>query len=89
MRIVHYMTLSVVECPSKQEGVSKMEKIMLQVEGMTCAHCEKAVKTALLELGAKAVKAWAKKKTVEVTFSPDAVTQEEIKNEIKEMGYRV
>ena len=66
-----------------------MEKITLQVEGMTCAHCEKAVVNALTDLGAKAVKASAKKKTVEVTFDPGVVTKEAIQAEIKEMGYHV
>ena len=66
-----------------------MEKAMLQVEGMTCAHCEKAVKNALTDLGAKTVKASAKKKTVEVVFDAGVVTLDEIKKEIKEMGYLV
>ena len=66
-----------------------MQKITLQVEGMTCAHCEKAVINALSDLGVKTVKASAKKKTVDVTFSADTVTLEEIKAEIKEMGYHV
>ena len=66
-----------------------MQKITLQVEGMSCAHCEKAVVNALTDLGAKSVKASAKKKTVEVTFSPEIITQQEIEAEIKEMGYHV
>ena len=65
-----------------------MEKVILQVEGMSCAHCEKAVINALTDLGAKSVKASAKKQTVEVVFSGD-LTLEEIKNEIKELGYHV
>ena len=66
-----------------------MQKIILEVEGMTCAHCEKAVNNALLDLGAKTVKASARKQTVEVVFSPDLVSPEDIKAEIKEMGYIV
>lgn len=65
-----------------------MEKVILQVEGMSCAHCEKAVINAITDLGAKSVKASAKKQTVEVVFSGD-LTLEEIKNEIKELGYHV
>jgi len=66
-----------------------MEKITLQVEGMTCAHCEKAVNNALSDLGVKTVKASAKRRTVDVIFSPDTISLEEIKTEIKEMGYHV
>ena len=66
-----------------------METIILQVEGMSCAHCEKAVVNALTDLGVKRVKASAKKKRVEVVFSPDAVDLERIKGEILEIGYQV
>jgi copper chaperone len=64
-----------------------MEKITLQVEGMSCGHCEKAVTNALTGLGATKVKASARKKTVEVTFDPKVLTTEDIKNEIIEAGY--
>jgi len=66
-----------------------MQKITLEVQGMTCAHCERAVQNALSDLGAKTVKASAKKGSVDITFSPETVTLEEIKAEIKEMGYHV
>jgi len=66
-----------------------MQKITLEVEGMTCAHCEKAVVNALTDLGVKSVKASAKKKTVDITFSPETITLDEIKAEIKEIGYHV
>jgi len=66
-----------------------MEKITLQVEGMSCAHCEKAVKNALMDLGVKNVNASAKKNTVEVTFSTDKISLEDIKAEITEIGYSV
>jgi len=66
-----------------------MQKITLKVEGMTCAHCEKAVINALTDLGVKTVKASARKHTVDVVFSPDTITLEDIKAEIKEMGYHV
>jgi len=66
-----------------------MERIILEVTGMSCAHCEKAVKNALEDLGVKKVNASAKKNIVEVTFDPQAVNQEQIKSEIKELGYHV
>ncbi|MCL2405617.1 MAG: hypothetical protein FWC92_08730 [Defluviitaleaceae bacterium] len=41
------------------------------------------------DLGVKAVKASAKKKTVDIVFNPETITLEEIKTEIKEIGYHV
>ena len=66
-----------------------MEKITIQVQGMSCAHCEKAVKNALMDMGVKSVTASAKNNTVEVTFLPDKISLEKIKAEIVEMGYQV
>ena len=66
-----------------------MEKIVLHVEGMSCAHCEKAVTNALTDMGAKKVKASAKKNSVEITFAPDVLSIDEITKEIKELGYHV
>jgi len=67
----------------------EMEKITIQVQGMSCAHCEKAVKNALMDMGVKSVTASAKNNTVEVTFLPDKISLEKIKAEIVEMGYQV
>jgi len=66
-----------------------MQKVTLDVEGMTCTHCEKAVVNALTDLGVKSVKASAKKRTVDLVFAPEIVSLEEIKAEIKEIGYHV
>jgi len=64
-----------------------MEKITLQVMGMNCAHCEKAVINALTDMGAKNVAVSAQSSTVEVTYDPANVTLDSIKNEINDMGY--
>ena len=66
-----------------------MEKIKLLVNGMSCAHCEKAVINALTDIGVESVKASAKKNTVEVKFALDKINLEKIKAEIKELGYDV
>ena len=66
-----------------------MEKAVLQVQGMSCGHCEKAVKDALIGIGVKTVKASAKNNTVEVGFAAENITLEVIKNEIRELGYHV
>jgi len=64
-----------------------MDKIILNVTGMSCAHCEKAVTNALEDLGATNVSASAANNTVAFTHDPAALSLEAIKNEIKEMGY--
>jgi len=65
-----------------------MEIITLNVTGMSCAHCEKAVKNALEDLGALNVIASAKKNMVELSM-PSNVSMDTLKNEILEMGYNV
>lgn len=64
-------------------------ELNLEVQGMTCAHCEKAIINALSDLGVKTVKASAKKNSVKIVFSPETTNPEAIKSEIKEMGYYV
>ncbi len=65
-----------------------MEKVTLQVNGMSCGHCvnsvEKAVKglgaTATVDLGAK---------TVAVEYDQSATTLAAIKEAIEDQGYDV
>jgi len=64
-----------------------MEKIILQVTGMSCAHCETAVVNELTDMGATSVIASAENNTVEITYDPTVVTIEAMKAEIKDMGY--
>jgi len=64
-----------------------MEKIILNVSGMSCKHCEMAVITALQDIGAEKVLASSKNNTVEVHFEKDKLSIEKIKNEITETGY--
>jgi len=64
-----------------------MEKITLQVNGMSCAHCEKAVVNALTDLGAANVVASAKNSTVEFAYNPTTLSLADIKNELTDMGY--
>ena len=60
---------------------------ILKVEGMTCGHCEKAVKNAVLAIsGVTGVAVDLGSKTVTVTHG-ESVTIEQIKNEIEEQGY--
>jgi len=67
-----------------------MEKVLLNVEGMSCSHCEKAVMKAVGALsGVKSVEVNLKDKTVTVEHDPNKATLEQIKHEIEEQGYDV
>ena len=66
-----------------------MEKVTLNVDGMSCSHCEKAISEELEEMGVEKVKAMAKKGQVMVKFDPAKITIEQIQNRIIEVGYTV
>ena len=64
-----------------------MENSILQISGMSCAHCEKAVINALTDISVHSVTACAKNGTVEISYDPSVVSLERIKAEINDMGY--
>ena len=67
-----------------------MEKITLQVEGMSCPHCEAAVKGALSALpGVADVTVSLADKTVQVAYDGGTVTVEAMREAIEEQGYDV
>ncbi|MFA5528120.1 MAG: copper chaperone CopZ [Peptostreptococcales bacterium] len=67
-----------------------MEKIILKVDGMSCSHCENAVKNAVGALdGVKSVTVNLAGKEVTVEYEPSKVDLDKIKNEILEQGYSV
>jgi copper chaperone len=62
----------------------------LNVEGMSCSHCENAVKKAVGALsGVDSVSVDLKGKKVTVDYNPGAVTIEAIKEAIEDQGYDV
>jgi len=66
------------------------KKILLNVEGMSCGHCQAAVEKAVQGLaGVSEVKVDLAGKKVEVEYEPGKVTEEEIKNAIEDQGYEV
>lgn len=68
--------------------MGKMESISMKVTGMSCAHCEKRVSTALLRLnGVKEASASAKEEEVKVTFDTDKAGIEQICEAILDCGY--
>lgn len=67
-----------------------MQNITLSVKGMSCGHCEKAVKTALLQLdGIKEVQVFLSKGKVDVEFDGDKVNVGKMKEAIEDQGYDV
>ncbi|MCL2839670.1 MAG: cation transporter [Defluviitaleaceae bacterium] len=66
-----------------------MKKEVLNVSGMSCGHCEKAVIMALEDIGVAEVIASSTEQKVEITFDPAKLTLETIEKEIAEAGYIV
>ncbi|MBI4856324.1 MAG: heavy-metal-associated domain-containing protein [Acetobacterium woodii] len=67
-----------------------MEKMILNVEGMSCAHCERAVKNAVGELdGVESVNVDLNGKTVEIEYDPGKLGFESFKAAIEEEDFNV
>ncbi|WP_449537492.1 copper chaperone CopZ [Ferdinandcohnia sp. Marseille-Q9671] len=67
-----------------------MEKVTLQVQGMSCGHCVKAVEGSVGELaGVSAVTVDLAEGKVDVEFDESVVTLDKIKETIDEEGYEV
>ncbi|MCL2016086.1 MAG: cation transporter [Defluviitaleaceae bacterium] len=64
-----------------------MEKFSINVNGMSCEHCERAVKNALEDLGATAVAASVANANVTGEHDPAKLSLDKIKAEITEIGY--
>ncbi len=67
-----------------------MENATLNVKGMSCGHCVKAVEGSVGKLaGVNEVKVNLGNGTVEVTFNSAEVTLDQIKETIDDQGYDV
>jgi len=67
-----------------------MEKTVLNVEGMSCSHCENAIKKAVGTLdGVSAVTVDLERKTVTVEYDSAKVSIDKIRSEIEDQGYDV
>jgi copper chaperone len=67
-----------------------MEKVTLNVKGMSCGHCVKAVEGSVGELtGVNQVKVNLDNGTVDVEFNGAEVTLDQIKETIDDQGYDV
>lgn len=62
----------------------------LNVEGMSCSHCENSVKKAVGALnGVAAISVDLKSKKVSIEFDSEKVSIETIKDTIEDQGYDV
>lgn len=67
-----------------------MKNVILNVSGMSCSHCENAIKNAVGNLeGVKGVIVDLTGKTVTVDYDESKVTLDNIKSEIDDQGYDV
>jgi copper chaperone len=67
-----------------------MEKIVLNIEGMSCEHCVKAVYNALDDLaGVENIDVSLKEKTVSFEYDPAQTPLKSIELAITEEGYTV
>ena len=67
-----------------------MEKIVLHVEGMSCAHCVRAITNAVGALpGVAHVLADLDGKTATVEYNPAECTLDRIQAEIEDQGYKI
>ena len=67
-----------------------MEKVTLNVQGMSCGHCVKAVEGSVGALkGISSVKVDLKSAKVDVEFNTQEVSLDKIKETIDDQGYDV
>ncbi|MEY8353599.1 copper ion binding protein [Lachnospiraceae bacterium 54-53] len=67
-----------------------MAKTVINVDGMSCEHCVKAIKTAVGAVpGVSGVSVDLEGKTVTVEHDPDQAPLEKLKFEIEDQGYDV
>ncbi len=67
-----------------------MENIIIKVEGMSCSHCENAVKKAVGALdGVGKVSVSLEEKSVAVDYDSSKVSIDTIRQAIEDQGYDV
>ena len=67
-----------------------MDKIILHVDGMSCAHCKAAVENALKILdGIRGAEVDIAAKTVTVTYDAGKIGRDDIAGAITDAGYEV
>ncbi len=88
--IVNYNSKAYEKIGRLQKGRFTMEKVTLNVQGMSCGHCVKAVEGSVGALnGVSSVKVDLKAAKVDVEFNQQEVSLDKIKETIDDQGYDV
>lgn len=66
-----------------------MQKLDLNVTGMSCSHCETGVKNAMEDLSVNVLEVSASKNLLSIEFDPSKVSLDAIKTELADMDYVV
>ncbi|MGI6576619.1 MAG: copper chaperone CopZ [Eubacteriales bacterium] len=67
-----------------------MKKVVLKVDGMSCSHCENAVKNAAESIeGVKSVSIDLAAKTVSIEYDSSTASLDAIRSAIEDQGYDV
>jgi len=67
-----------------------MKRVIIEVDGMSCEHCVKAItKTLEILSGVHTVEVDLKAKTVTVEHDPALAPIEKVKGEIENLGYDI
>jgi copper chaperone len=67
-----------------------MQSVTLNVQGMSCGHCVKAIEGSVGQLeGVKQVNVKLDEAVVEVAFTESEVSLDQIKEAIEDQGYEV
>lgn len=65
-----------------------MASLILEVDGMTCAHCEATVRRAIESIdGVESADVSLEQRRAEVEFSADLATVEQIVHAVDQAGY--
>ena len=65
------------------------QKMILQVEGMSCGHCKMTVENTLKKIdGVLQVEVSLEGKKAEITYDPARVGKEQLVDTVKEEGYQ-
>lgn len=64
--------------------------ITIPIKGMSCQHCIRSIERGLSKVnGVLSVKADLLRKVAEISFDDALITEREIKNKIRELGFEV
>ena len=85
-----YLRAGTASLPPSSQSPLNLARLTLPVEGMTCLTCELTVRTALKKVpGVADASASVAGKSVTVEYDPLQVTVSQLKERIRQSGYRV